>query len=254
MTSIFSDGKKLRNQVPLQDMQNKLPGHRIMTVSRRAKYLILEFDNGTLLVLHLGMTGKIGLFASPSKPLPHDHVRWELDNNMELRFNDVRRFGSIHLVTAKDAPRLEIDVIKNTGPEPFDPLFNGNYLQRHAKGKSRPVKSFIMDNRIVAGIGNIYANESLFAAGINPTRPAQTITKKKWEILAKEIRNILAWAIECGGSTISDFLDASGTPGYFQINFKVYGRKDLPCPVCSTVIKKTTTGGRASYYCSSCQT
>ncbi|PID45307.1 MAG: formamidopyrimidine-DNA glycosylase [Proteobacteria bacterium] len=251
--TVLSDGKKLRTPVPLKEMKAVLPGRRITAVNRRAKYLLIELDDNSLLVIHLGMTGRLGLFLSSSEPQQHDHVRWRFDNDRELRFNDVRRFGSIHILAAAAVSRLEKDVIKNTGPEPFDQRFTGSYLQQKAQGRSRPVKSFIMDNCIVAGIGNIYANESLFAAALNPIRPVNTIGRQRWERLATEIRRVLAWAVECGGSTISDFLNAGGSPGYFQMHFKVYGRTGLACPVCSGMIRTIKIGGRASFYCDRCQ-
>ena len=253
ITAVRSSGKQLRNPVPDADMRNTLPGCTIISLKRRAKYLILGFNTGALLVIHLGMTGKLGLFPHKSNRLRHDHVALLLDNGMELRLNDVRRFGSIHLVPPEKADTLEQTVIKNTGPEPFDPAFNVDYLLKKAAGKTKPVKNFIMDNNVVAGIGNIYANESLFAAGIKPASPTGSISRKKWNTFITETRKVLEWAIECGGSTISDFLDASGQPGYFQINFKVYGKKDQPCTVCSTPIERTVIGGRASYYCCRCQ-
>ena len=251
--TVSSDGKRLRFSVPASAMKKALTGRKILAIKRRAKYLVLEFNSGSLLVIHLGMTGKLGLFPETSETLAHDHVIWRLDDGMEMRFNDVRRFGSIQIVPPDEKDNLEKLAIKNTGPEPFDPIFNETYLYQKAAGKIKPVKNFIMDNSVVAGIGNIYANESLFAAGIKPSRKIGSISKNKWSHLVLEIQKVLNWAIQCGGSTISDFLNASGEPGYFQANFTVYGKKDQPCPNCSAPIKKELIGGRASYYCSRCQ-
>ena len=178
---------------------------------------------------------------------------WHLNDRTEMRFNDVRRFGALYLLKPEETGQLEETVIRNTGPEPFAPSFNGEYLFTKAAGKKRAVKSFIMDNNTVAGVGNIYANESLFAAGIRPDRPAGKVSKKKWQRLSDEIRKVLLHAIECGGSTISDFLGADGTQGYFQINFKVYGKKDAPCPCCGTPLQQAKIGGRASFFCHRCQ-
>lgn len=246
-------GKKLRTEVPLQDMLSLLVNREITGLRRRAKYLIVEMDSGTLLIIHLGMTGKLGLFAENSLELPHDHVTWVLDNGLELRFNDVRRFGSISLVRHDQTGELENTFFKTTGPEPFGASFSAAYLKKKAAGKSQPVKNFIMNNQVVAGLGNIYANESLYAAGIRPTRPAGKISNKKWTILVEEIRNVLSWAISCGGSTISDFLDASGKQGYFQVNFRVYGRTEEACSQCGSPIKMIKLGGRASFFCPRCQ-
>jgi len=253
ITSTWHNGKKLRVDVPCHEMQRHLPGTTIACLKRRAKFLILELGNDMLLIIHLGMTGKLGLFKPSSPLMVHDHVSWMLDNGMELRFNDVRRFGSISLIQAGQRPSLEDTFFKTTGPEPFDDAFNAAYLRRKAAGRSVPVKNFIMTNKIVAGIGNIYANESLFAAGIRPTRPAGKIGLKKWTELIEKIREVLSRAILCGGSTISDFISASGEKGYFQINFCVYGRGDERCPNCTAQIKTIRLGGRASFFCPRCQ-
>lgn len=253
ITGVRFSGKPLRSPVPFDKMTESLPGRKVIDIRRRAKFLIILFDNGMQLVIHLGMTGKLGIFSSGEAAQPHDHAVWSLDGDTEMRFNDVRRFGSLHLLQPEEADDLEKTVIRNTGPEPFDPSFNGSYLHEKAAGKSKPVKSFLMDNSTVAGIGNIYANESLFAAGIRPTKACGKVSRKKWQQLADEIRKVLLFAIECGGSTISDFLGASGEKGYFQINFKVYGKKNQPCPCCSTPLKQVKIGGRASFYCPRCQ-
>lgn len=253
ITGVSCSGKRLRVPVPIDEMAASLPGRKVVDIRRRAKFLIILFDDGMQQVIHLGMTGKIGIFSTGEAAQPHDHVVWHLDGNTEMRFNDVRRFGSLHLLKPDEADELEKTVIRNTGPEPFDPSFNGTYLHKKAQGKSKPVKSFIMDNSTVAGIGNIYANESLYAAGIRPTKPSGRVSKKKWQQLTDEIRKVLLFAIECGGSTISDFIGASGEQGYFQVNFKVYGKKDQPCPCCSEPLKQVKIGGRASFFCPKCQ-
>lgn len=253
ISALRYSGKKLRTEVPFQDMLSLLVNREITGLRRRAKYLIVEMDSGTLLIVHLGMTGNLGLFAENSAELPHDHVIWVLDNGLELRFNDVRRFGSISLIRHDQTTELEKTFFKTTGPEPFGASFSAAYLGKKAAGKSQPVKNFIMDNQIVAGLGNIYANESLYAAGIRPTRPAGKVSNKKWTILVDKIREVLSWAISCGGSTISDFIDASGQQGYFQVNFKVYGRTGETCLQCDKPIRMIKLGGRASFFCPRCQ-
>ena len=217
------------------------------------RLLGVDLERGSTLVVHLGMTGILGLFPVETAHNVHDHVCWRLDNDYELRFNDIRRFGSVQIVGPNQAKYLEQTLFKATGPEPFAADFDGRYLYDKAHKKQQPVKNFIMDGRVVAGVGNIYANESLFSAGIRPTRKAGAISKKRYSLLVDKIRDVLSTAIDCGGSTISDFLDASGTSGYFQIHFKVYGRKDQPCPICSTPIRHLKLGGRASYFCPCCQ-
>ncbi len=251
--AIYHNGKKLRHEVPLQAMNEEFMNKQIVAVERRAKYLLIHFETSALLVIHFGMTGNLGIFSRNSPLAKHDHVRFLLDNETELRFNDTRRFGSIHIILPQGQVNIEQDFFKTTGPEPLTEEFSGKYLQRFARGKSMPVKAFIMTNQTVAGIGNIYANESLFAAGIRPSRKVNNISLKSWNRLVTEIRKVLKYAISCGGSTISDFVNASQEGGYFQLNFKVYGKNGHPCFTCSSTIKKVTIGGRASYYCPKCQ-
>ncbi len=253
ITAVRHDGKKLRSEVPYRDMQTLLPGNSIVALKRRAKYLLIEMSNTTLLIIHLGMTGKLGLFEKSSPALVHDHIAWQLDNGLELRFNDVRRFGSVSLIKKEQLSTLEDTFFKTTGPEPFDADFNADYLYRRAAGRTVPVKNFIMNSSVVAGIGNIYANESLFAAGIRPSRPAGKISLKRWELLIVKTRAVLRHAICCGGSSISDFIGASGEKGYFQIRFCVYGRTGEQCPHCAASIKALRLGGRASFFCPKCQ-
>lgn len=253
IVDLSSDGKSLRTPVPVSMMKKLLPGKTIRSVKRRAKYLLLEMEDKTLLIIHLGMTGKLGLFPKGAPQILHDHISWHLDNDMELRFNDIRRFGSIVLFPAEKSALLEDTFFLSTGPEPFDSGFNADYLLNKAAGRKKPIKNFIMDSSVVAGIGNIYANESLFKAKIRPSKPSGSISRKKWNILIDEIRNVLTEAIACGGSTISDFIGASGDRGYFQINFNVYGRNAQNCPRCSNPIKLLKLGGRSSFFCPKCQ-
>ncbi|MGB3209634.1 MAG: bifunctional DNA-formamidopyrimidine glycosylase/DNA-(apurinic or apyrimidinic site) lyase [Desulforhopalus sp.] len=253
VTDIHCSGKRLRQPVPMEAMQEKMINQRISSVERRAKYLQIGFMTGEMLIIHLGMTGNLGIFPPFTPPAKHDHVRWSLDNDTQLRYNDSRRFGSIQLLTRQEVADRERTIFKTTGPEPFSDEFSAEYLQKQAKGKLLPVKLFLMTNQIVAGIGNIYANEILFAAGIQPTRKVGTIAQKEWNRVVTEIRRVLSHAIECGGSTISDFLNAGQERGYFQINFKVYGREGETCSLCSARIEKQKIGGRASYSCPKCQ-
>lgn len=253
VTAIHWSGKKLRHPVQLEAIQQAMINRTITTIERRAKFLQIGLNSGAMLIIHLGMTGNLGIFPPSTGRAKHDHMFWLLDNGTELRYNDSRRFGSIRVLTPEQAIDREQTLFKTTGPEPFSGQFSAQYLHTLAKGKNPAVKLFIMTNQNVAGIGNIYANESLFAAGIRPTRKAQTLTLKQWDRLVTEIRRILHYAIECGGSTINDFLNASRQRGYFQINFKVYGRAGETCTLCSTRIEKQKIGGRASYFCSHCQ-
>jgi formamidopyrimidine-DNA glycosylase len=251
--AVHGSGKPLRHPVPLTAMKEMLGGKRISEVSRRAKYVLIAFEEGSLLVIHLGMTGNLGLFPHCAPVRSHDHVRWQLENGRELRLHDSRRFGGVWLLSPQQARERESGFFAATGPEPFSPLCTPDYFMTLAQRRQQPVKTFLMDGKVVAGIGNIYANESLFAASIHPGRSVSTLKKRHWRQLIPLIREILTRAIACGGSTISDFINASGESGYFQVNFKVYGRKGLPCPQCGVPIEKIQISGRASYFCPRCQ-
>ncbi len=245
--------KKLRFDYDSEELHKHIVGKKIRTVDRRAKYLLFRFYTGDLLILHLGMTGKLGFFPEKVESKVHDHLFFLLDDGYELRFNDVRRFGSINYIDHQQKKEIEQTFFRTTGPEPFSRACSGSYLHRRAKGSRQPIKTFIMNSSIIAGVGNIYAAESLFAARIHPLTPAGKLSLRKYRKLIKCIREILLWAIDCGGSTINDFLSASGQQGYFQANFKVYGRSDQPCVLCQTPLKNSVIGGRASCFCPTCQ-
>jgi formamidopyrimidine-DNA glycosylase len=251
--NIHYSGKRLRTPVDCEGMQRELYNQRISGLSRRAKYLLLTMENGSILILHLGMTGNIGIFEKNTVRKKHDHLCWALDNNQEMRFNDTRRFGAVHLLPAKEAKSLKQDFFAATGPEPFSRTCSARYLHKRATNRKQAVKNFIMDSHVIAGIGNIYANESLFRTAIHPARPASSLSEKEWRRLLTIIRKTLKHAIQCGGSTISDFVNASGDGGYFQINFQIYGKSGEPCVVCKETVQKTVIGGRASFFCPVCQ-
>lgn len=251
--NIRSSGKTLRRPVPMDILEKRLIGSIFTDISRRAKYLLFSNVHGDLLIIHLGMTGKLGVFPEESPTATHDHLLFRLDNSTELRFNDIRRFGMIHYIVQHDRNREEQHFFRTSGPEPFSDEITPVYLHNRAKGSSQAVKTFIMNGRIIAGIGNIYANESLFSAGIHPQRPAGTLSRPKWGRLIETIQTTLHHAIACGGSTISDYVNASGRSGYFQVNFTVYGRQGEACRNCEAVIQKKVINGRASYFCSRCQ-
>ncbi len=251
--AVHCSGKHLRSPVDCTGLSDELCGQSINSLTRRAKYLLLQFTGGAALILHLGMTGNMGIFKKGSKTKKHDHICWTLDNNTELRFNDTRRFGAVHLFPAEEASKGVKAFFAKTGPEPFSRTCSTKYLFNRAANKKQPVKNFIMDSHTIAGIGNIYANESLFRAGINPTLPASSLTEKEWKRLLTVIRKTLKHAIQCGGSTISDFVNASGDGGYFQMNFQIYGKNGEQCRQCQETIQKITIGGRASFFCPRCQ-
>ncbi len=251
--TVHSSRKSLRQPIPEDLLHRCLCGNTILTVERRAKYVLIRLENGAVLVIHLGMTGKLGIFPVDAEPVRHDHLVLTLDNEMELRFNDARRFGSIAVWPVDEVEELEQTFLARQGIEPFSEDFCGVGLLQLAKKCNLPIKSFLMDSRRISGIGNIYANEILFAAGIHPLCPANTLNREQWEEVATCTVRILKQAIAAGGSTISDFLGASGQPGYFQLQLAVYGKKGADCPRCGDRIVKEVIGGRATFFCSKCQ-
>ncbi len=250
---VWYSNKPLRFPFILQEAQELLLSATIISISRRAKYVLLQTNNDSFIVVHLGMTGRLGVFPAGTDKAKHDHVIFSLDNSMEFRFNDTRRFGSIRVLKCSSLPQLEDLLFKDIGVEPLEEHCTPIYLQEKAKRKTQAIKNFIMDNRIIVGVGNIYANESLFTAKIDPNRAANSLTKAEWKRLHTTIISTLRWAIECGGSTISDFINASGESGYFQANFKVYGKDGTECSICEERIQKTKIGGRATFFCGKCQ-
>lgn len=249
--AIATSRKKLRKTFPRAKMEEFAKGATILAVTRRAKYLLLHLSSKALMVFHLGMTGKLGLFPPEGPAKKHDHLRFLLDNGKEMRFHDVRRFGFAELFTAEELARHE--PFAELGPEPFAEEFSAEYLFEKAGRKRVPVKGYLMDNRVVVGLGNIYANETLFAAGIHPETPANMVQKREWQRIVTASRAILTKAIAMGGSTISDYENASGKPGYFQLELAVYGRDGKPCPRCRQAIQRIVLGGRATFFCPRCQ-
>lgn len=236
----------LRWQVP-DDVQ-LMQGQTINQVTRRAKYLLLETELGSG-ILHLGMSGKLRVIDTGITPEKHDHVDIQFSNGKTLRYNDPRRFGAF----LWQQPNTVHDLLLKLGPEPLTNDFEQDLLFEKSRGKSTVVKNFIMDNHIVVGVGNIYANESLFKAGIDPRKKAGKITKAKYRILTEHIKLTLAEAIKQGGTTLKDFTQTDGKPGYFAQELLVYGRAGEPCTKCDTVLEQVKIGQRASVFCPSCQ-
>ena len=235
--------------------KKRLEGAAITTISRRAKYILIGLDTAETLVIHLGMSGSLMFREQPFKK--HDHVIFTLDNGKKLVFNDPRRFGLMDLVEDIHSHKL----FKHLGVEPLSEAFNSVTLGASLKTRSGPIKTAIMDQKVVVGVGNIYASESLFQAHISPLRKASSLKKSEISALCKGIKNVLELAIKSGGSSIKDFVQSSGNPGYFQHRFEVYGRANKPC-LCAAkhgtlkltpLVKKITQQGRATYYCSNCQ-
>jgi formamidopyrimidine-DNA glycosylase len=248
---IATSNKKLRLPMPRKNLKKYILGARVTSVDRRAKFLLITMDNGAYLVVHLGMTGRLGMLPSSALRAKHDHLWLQLDNSMQLRFNDVRRFGFIQVL----APGNDFSntMLEHIGPEPFSEEFNPKYLQENAAGRDRPLKNFLMDSRVVAGIGNIYACEILFLAGFNPGKKISSLTIKEWAKIVESSKYVLQKAIESGGTTISDFVNESGKSGYFQLELQAYGKQGQPCNCCSTSIAKKTMAGRATFFCPKCQ-
>lgn len=246
-------GQRLRGLMPRKLLQEEIAGQRIRTVDRRAKYLLLRMESGAVLVLHLGMTGKLGLMATAVPRHKHDHLVLSLEGDLDMRLNDSRRFGFVGVWPAATAVRLEKEFSDRQGLEPFGPRFTAVNLHALAQRRSIPVKTFLMHGDIVAGIGNIYANEILFAARIHPLTTVSLLTPADWRRIVKYTHSILKKAIAAGGSSISDFLGTSGHPGYFQLQLQVYGRKGEACPRCAATIVKIDISGRSAFYCPHCQ-
>jgi formamidopyrimidine-DNA glycosylase len=246
--------KSLRRRVPI-DFSSSIAGRRITALSRRAKYLIVEFDGDDVLLVHLGMSGSLthrgdGFDNGEFDPR-HDHLEFSLDDNSRLVFNDPRRFGMVRLIAR--AALASTAELKGLGPEPLSREFNAEYLASKARGRRVQIKNLIMDQRIVAGIGNIYAAEILFSAKVRPTRRAGRVTRSEIEKIATAVPLILRAAIGRSGTTFRSYRDSRGQPGRFAERLRVYGREGKPCYTCSTPIRNVVIGGRASFYCPKCQ-
>lgn len=248
VVEVLVHDKRLRWPIP-SALKRKLTGQPITNVVRRAKYLLFHTPRGALL-LHLGMSGRLRVVPTGTPRQAHDHLDIRLDNGQMLRLNDPRRFGCALWLTGDPDKHA---LLKNLGPEPLSEDFGGDYLLDRARGRSAPVKSFLMDQRIVVGVGNIYASEALFAAGIHPTRPAGRITLDRYRCLAESVRMVLGEAIRAGGTTLRDYVGVDGGSGYFQLQLKAYDRAGQPCVKCKTAIRQKVIGQRSSYYCPRCQ-
>jgi formamidopyrimidine-DNA glycosylase len=240
--------RKLRFPIPL-DLEKILQGVTITKVKRVAKYLLLESSSGTL-ILHLGMSGTLRIFTQYQPPKKHDHVDIEFANHKILRFNDPRRFGS--LLWTMDEP-LSHPLLKSCGVEPLTKQFSGHYLWSITREKKISIKALLMNHKMVSGIGNIYATEALHASGIFPDLSAHLVTLEKCHDLVKSIKDILKLAIKRGGTTLKDFTDSTGKPGYFANQLKVYGRAGLPCFTCRTTLDSMIIAQRSTVYCPCCQ-
>ncbi|MGY1426212.1 bifunctional DNA-formamidopyrimidine glycosylase/DNA-(apurinic or apyrimidinic site) lyase [Lysobacter sp. A289] len=256
VTAVTLRRDSLRWPIPAE-IGTALHGQRIDAVRRRAKYLLLDTAAGSALI-HLGMSGSLRVLPAGTPLRPHDHVDIGIDDGRVLRFNDPRRFGCL----LWQPPGTLHPLLALLGAEPLDTPgladpagldFDGDYLFARSRGRRAPVKSFLMDQSIVVGVGNIYAAEALFGAGVSPTRPAGRVSRGRYQRLAAEIQRVLAAAIAQGGTTLRDFISPDGNAGYFVQQLSVYGRAGEPCPACGRALKQARIGQRSSVWCNHCQ-
>ncbi len=247
ITDVIVRQPRLRWPIPA-DLAGHLRHARVVRVTRRAKYLLIETTKGTL-IIHLGMSGSLRIVAAGTEAFAHDHFDLQLGGQV-LRLRDPRRFGAV--LWAGDKP-LQHDLLKNLGPEPLEDVFDSDYLFAKSRGRLVAIKTFIMNSHIVVGVGNIYASESLFLAGIRPTVKAGRLSRKRYEKLVVSIKQVLSQAIQQGGTTLRDFANAQGKPGYFKQQLNVYGRTGEACYSCDAPVQQKTIGQRSTFFCPKCQ-
>jgi formamidopyrimidine-DNA glycosylase len=221
----------------------------VRSVGRRAKYILIRFDAGTLIV-HLGMSGSLRIIDDAAPPRPHDHWDMVLESGKRLRFHDPRRFGSLHFIAGDP---LEHPLLAKLAPEPLTAEFDANYLFRKTRKRAVAIKQLIMNSNVVVGVGNIYASEALFRAGISPRRAARRLTRAQTRSLTQAIKEVLTQAVEIGGTTLRDYVNADGIPGYFRQKLFVYERDGEACRVCKAAVKQFVQGQRSTYWCPGCQ-
>lgn len=248
VTAVRIYDRRLRWPVP-RDLPHRLVGRTVDRVDRRSKYLLFRLGADTL-IMHMGMTGSLRVFTAPPPKQAHDHVELEFDNGVVLRYRDPRRFGAMLWSPGSSAQH---PLLASLGVEPLSRQFTSDYLYRATRHRRAAIKLALMDNHLVVGVGNIYANESLFRAGIRPSRAAKRVSRPQLSRLVDAVRETLSEAIEKGGSTLRDYVDSRGEPGRFQLDYYVYGREREACRVCGTTIRSLRLGGRATPYCPTCQ-
>lgn len=240
---------RLRWPVP-PDLAALVSGEAVDTVERRGKYLLLRLGKGTLLI-HLGMSGSLRVLTAPAaSPRKHDHIDLLLEDGRLLRYHDPRRFGAFLWLEGDPARH---PLLAGLGPEPLGDGFDGDYLFRLSRGRRTSVKQFLMDGHVVVGVGNIYANEALYLAGIDPRRRAGRVAAARYARLAAAVRGVLEGAIAQGGTTLRDYVNGNGAPGYFALSLNVYGRTGQPCPRCGEAIRQVRNAQRSTFYCPRCQ-
>jgi formamidopyrimidine-DNA glycosylase len=240
--------RQLRWPVP-DELEEVLTDRKLLSITRRGKYLLLKFLHGTA-IWHLGMSGSLRLVDPGQIPDKHDHIDWIFSRDLALRFHDPRRFGAL-LWT--EAPAEEHPLLAHLGPEPLEAVFNGAYLYQKTRKRSLAIKTWLMDARNVVGVGNIYANEALFNSGLHPLKGAATLSPAKCDRLAVEVKDVLNYAIQRGGTTLRDFVGGDGKPGYFAQELNVYGRGGEPCKKCRKILTEKRLSHRTTVYCIQCQ-
>tara|TARA_Y100001936_G_C16080633_1_gene677513 strand:+ start:991 stop:1821 length:831 start_codon:yes stop_codon:yes gene_type:complete len=243
----------LRRPVP-RNFIDMVSGKRILNVNRRAKYLLVILESNVVVIVHLGMSGRMVIERGTDPNIPsrkHEHIVFILEGDINVRFSDPRRFGLIEISNFKNLSSH--DLLKNIGIEPLSKEFNALMLVEQFKKRKRTIKSVLLDQSIVAGLGNIYVCEGLFMAKISPTRITHSLTFKEIEIFVIKIKQLLLDAIRSGGSTLKDHVSATGNMGYFQYKFLVYGREDKPCMICGEAITRINQAGRSTFFCNNCQ-
>jgi formamidopyrimidine-DNA glycosylase len=254
----------LREPLDATSLRRALTGRRVARLRRRSKYLLIDLEGDHTLVVHLGMTGRLTLVPAQAALEPHEHVSLALASGRRLRFRDPRRFGLFFALPTGEIggdrrfAHLGVEPLEDTltageSPEDAPEIFSGALLRQRARGRRGPVKSFLMDSQVVVGVGNIYASEALFRAGIHPKRSVARISLARWEALATAVRATLSQAIAEGGTTLNDFADGDGNSGYFQVSLGVYGRAGEPCPRCGQPVRRIVQTGRSTFYCPRCQ-
>ena len=243
--------RALREPVETARLRRGAQGRQVTALRRRSKYLLIDLEGGRTVVVHLGMSGRLTLVPAGEPRELHEHVSFHLQSGRRLRLRDPRRFGLVFALPTAD---LASDPhFAHLGIEPLEAGFSGEVLARAAAGRRGPVKAFLMDAQVVVGVGNIYASEALFRAGVHPARPVSRISRERWDRMAESVVAVLRQAIAEGGTTLNDFADGEGRSGYFQVSLAVYDRAGSPCSACGRPVRRIVQAGRSTYYCSRCQ-